>query len=53
VTAKVKIVAVDGRRLTFEIEASDGVDLISKGTHERFVINSAKFNEKIKQKART
>jgi fluoroacetyl-CoA thioesterase len=53
VTAKVKIVSVEGRRLTFEIEASDGVDLISKGTHERFVINSAKFNEKIKQKART
>jgi fluoroacetyl-CoA thioesterase len=52
VTAKVKIVAVDGRRLTFEIEASDGVDLISKGTHERFIINSAKFNEKIKQKAK-
>ncbi len=52
VTAKVRIVAVDGRRLTFEIEASDGVDLISKGTHERFIINSAKFNEKIKQKAK-
>lgn len=51
VTAKVKIAAVEGRRLTFEIEASDGVDLISKGTHERFIINSAKFNEKLKQKA--
>ncbi len=51
VRAKVKLVEVDGRRLVFEIEASDGVDVISKGTHERFVINAAKFVEKVKAKA--
>lgn len=51
VTARVKVVGVDGRRLTFEVEASDGIDLISKGTLERFIINRARFVEKAKQKA--
>ena len=53
VTAKVKLTQVDGRRLVFEVEANDGVDVISKGTHERFVINRTRFSEKVKQKAQT
>ena len=53
VTAKVKLTQVDGRRLVFEVEANDGVDVISKGTHERFVINRTRFSEKLKQKAQT
>ena len=51
VTAKVKLVEVDGRRLVFEVEADDGVDLISRGKHERFIINKEKFDAKMKQKA--
>jgi len=51
VRAKVKLVEVDGRRLVFEIEANDGVDTICKGTHERFLINAAKFVERVKAKA--
>ncbi len=51
VTAKVKLVEVDGRRLVFEVEAHDGVDLISRGKHERFIINKEKFDAKMKQKA--
>ena len=50
VCAKVKLIEVDGRRLVFEVEANDGVDTISKGTHERFIINAEKFNQKVKQK---
>jgi len=38
---------VEGRKLSFRVEAHDGVDLISKGTHERFVINSGKFVAKL------
>ncbi|HZY31727.1 MAG TPA: thioesterase family protein [Candidatus Methylomirabilis sp.] len=53
VTATVKLTQVDGRRLVFEVEANDGVDVISKGTHERFVINRARFSEKLKQKTQT
>lgn len=50
ITAKVKLVEVDGRKLTFEVEAHDGVDLITKGTHERFVINKAKFDSGLQNK---
>jgi len=53
VTAKVKVTQVDGRRLVFEVEANDGVDVISKGTHERLIINKAKFSEKVKEKAKS
>ncbi len=52
VTAKVKLVEVDGRRLVFEVEAHDGIDLITRGTHERFIINKKKFDHKMKSKGR-
>ena len=50
VCAKVKLVKVDGRRLVFEVEARDSVDIICKGTHERFIINAAKFVERVNAK---
>jgi len=50
VTANVKLIEVDGRRLLFEVEAHDGVDLISRGKHERFIINKEKFDSKMKEK---
>lgn len=50
VTANVKVIEIDGRRIRFEIEAHDGVDCIAKGTHERFVIDKAKFDQKIARK---
>ena len=50
VTARVKLIVVDGRRLVFEVEAHDGVDLISKGRHERFIITKDKFDLKMKEK---
>ena len=53
VRARVKLVEVDGKRLVFETELNDSVDIISKGIHERFIINAEKFNHKIKQKADT
>jgi fluoroacetyl-CoA thioesterase len=50
VTVKVKLERVEGRKLTFSISADDGIDTISKGIHERFVIDVEKFNTKISQK---
>lgn len=50
VTVKVKLAEVDRRRLLFEIEAHDGVDMIGRGKHERFVIDKAKFDAKLKEK---
>lgn len=50
VTARVELVEVDGRRLVFAVEAHDGVDLISRGRHERFVIDRARFDAKLDHK---
>ncbi|QWD59545.1 thioesterase family protein [Polynucleobacter sp. MWH-UH35A] len=51
VTATVELIAVEGKRLIFNVEAHDGKDLISKGQHERFVINRQKFDERLKSKS--
>ncbi len=50
VTAVVELIAVEGRKLVFEVESHDGLDLISKGRHERFVINKEKFEAKLLSK---
>lgn len=50
VTVRVKLTEVDGRRLVFEVEAHDGVDLITRGKHERFVIHKEKFDRKMREK---
>ena len=50
VTATVELTAVDGKKLVFAVEAHDGVDLISKGRHERFVINKEQFDAKVAAK---
>ena len=51
VTAKVELIEVDGRRLRFSVEANDGIDVISKGEHERFIIIKDKFDAKLSEKA--
>jgi len=50
VRVKGRLEKVDGRKLIFSIVADDGVDKISEGTHERFVIDAAKFNAKVAAK---
>jgi len=51
VTVRGKLEKVEGRKLTFFLTADDGVDKISEGTHERFIIDAAKFNSKAAEKA--
>ncbi|HOG19504.1 MAG TPA: dihydrolipoamide acyltransferase, partial [Salinivirgaceae bacterium] len=46
-----KTVAFDGRKVDFEVEAFDSKGLIGKGTHQRFVVNSARFIDKLKGKS--
>ena len=52
VTVDVRLDRVEGRKLSFTISADDGVERISEGTHERMVIDSARFVAKIGEKAR-
>ncbi|MGC9195234.1 MAG: thioesterase family protein [Syntrophobacteraceae bacterium] len=46
-----RVEKVDGRKLTFFVEASDGIDKICEGYHERFVIEAEKFKIKVAAKA--
>ena len=43
---------VEGRKLVFSVEANDGVDLISKGLHERFIIDKDKFDATANEKTK-
>jgi len=50
VTATVEVTAIDGRRVTFAVSAHDSIDTIARGTHERFVIDKARFDNKLRAK---
>lgn len=50
VTAKVELIAAEGRKLVFAVEAHDGVEVISRGRHERFVIDRERFDSKVGEK---
>ena len=52
VTVRVELKEVDGRRLKFEVEARDGVDVIGRGSHGRFVIDRERFDERMARKKR-
>lgn len=47
-----ELTAVEGRKLTFAIVAYDEVDKIGEATHERFVIDNARFMQKAQSKLR-
>jgi predicted thioesterase len=47
----VKVAAVDGRKVVFEVAASDELEQISAGTHTRYVVDLARRIERLKTKA--
>lgn len=53
VTARAELVAVEGRRLTFRVEAFDEVEKVGEGTHRRYVIDVARFQQRVEEKRRT
>jgi fluoroacetyl-CoA thioesterase len=50
VTCESELVAVEGRKLTFKVALHDEKGPVGGGTHERFVINNAKFAAKAEAK---
>ena len=50
VNVDVTLDRIDGKRLYFSVMAHDGVDQISVGTHERYVIDAGRFNAKVAEK---
>jgi fluoroacetyl-CoA thioesterase len=43
VRVRAELVAIDGRRLTFRVEAFDAFEQIGEGTHERAIVNAQRL----------
>ena len=50
ITITVELTEVDRRRLAFKVEVRDELDEAGKGTHERFIIDSAQRLPRLQQK---
>jgi predicted thioesterase len=50
IVLKAKIVSFEGRRVLFEVTASDSLERIGEGTHERSLIEVARFRQKFIEK---
>jgi len=50
VRARAELLEVDGRKLTFRVEAFDGLEKIGEGIHQRMIINLARFEEGVEAK---
>jgi predicted thioesterase len=51
IRVRAEVIAVEGRKLTFKLEAFDEVEKIGEATHERFIIVADKFNARVAKKA--
>lgn len=51
VCAHAELTAVEGRMLSFRVWAEDERDRIGEGTHQRAVIDRARFEQKVAEKA--
>lgn len=53
VRATAELIAVDGRTLSFRVEARDDLEPIGDGTHQRVVVNVARFDQRVQRKLTT
>jgi fluoroacetyl-CoA thioesterase len=51
VTATAEVTGVEGRTISFRVEARDEREPIGDGTHERVVVNVARFDDRVQRKA--
>jgi predicted thioesterase len=50
VKATAEVVKAENRTIYFRVEARDEKDLIGHGTHERVIVNVAKFDQRVQAK---
>ncbi len=50
VTYKAVVTAVDGNKVTFDVEAVDSQETVGRGTHERYVIDVERFARGLRKK---
>jgi len=51
VTARAVLTGTEGKKLIFQVEATDGIEKIGEGTHERYIVNHEKFIFRARQKS--
>ena len=50
ISAKAELILVDGRALSFKVQAFDEAGIIGEGVHDRCIVESEKFLAKVKNK---
>ena len=50
VSIDIKVVNVDGRRVTFDAAVNDGPDAVARGAHERFIVEVQRIRERLLKK---
>ncbi|MFN2201857.1 MAG: thioesterase family protein [Caldilineaceae bacterium] len=50
VSATATVIEVDGRVITFEVSATDGLEIIGRGVHRRVIVDGARFVERVSAK---
>lgn len=53
VTATATIKSIDGRKVTFDVSAHDGVEPIGTGVHIRIIVDTPRFMARIAAKSQT
>ena len=53
IVSKAQLTAIEGRKLTYHVEAHDAVEKIAEGTHTRFIVDAKKFFANLEEKKRT
>ncbi len=48
VNCKSKLISIEGKKLLFEVNASDETGIIGNGTHTRYIVDAEKFMAKLK-----
>lgn len=51
VRVRAELIAVDGRRLSFKVEAWDEVEKVGEADHQRFIIDTARFMDRVTSKS--
>ena len=50
VRTEVEVVMLDGPRVSFAVQVFDEQEAVAEGTHERYIIDKAKFLAKLREK---
>jgi predicted thioesterase len=51
-TASAEVIGLEGRTISFRVEARDDFEVIGGGTHQRVVVSVERFDERVQRKVR-